>query len=300
MHVFSQEEGFELINPPITIVILGSSTAAGNGASPISNSWVNKYREYVQVFNPKNQVINLAKGGYNTYHLLPTDSELTRKRRGPDTLRNFTKALQFKPAGIIVNLPSNDIANGYSVDEQLANFRYYSKFCDSNDIELWITTTQARNFPRKRMRLLQRDVKDSLNSIFPNTSIDFWTGFCDQDFRLLEDIDSGDGCHLNNGGHKLLTDRVIESHAFRGELDKSGALRSIRIELQEEMPPYLLSVGFEGKIDKDSIYHTGLAKVKIVQDNRVLAVYLAENDFYQIEANVDVRLPVEIVFESNY
>ncbi|MEM6349031.1 MAG: hypothetical protein AAF927_34410, partial [Bacteroidota bacterium] len=49
------------------IVVLGSSTAAGSGASSSDSAWVNRYRQYLQSINPDNQVVNLAQGGYNTY-----------------------------------------------------------------------------------------------------------------------------------------------------------------------------------------------------------------------------------------
>ena len=298
--VFSQEEGFEFVNPPITVVVLGSSTAEGIGTWPRDFAWVNRYRGYVQMFNSNNQVINLGKGGFGTYKIMPTDSVYLKNRPVPDTARNFTKALQYKPDGIIINLPSNDIANGYSVEEQLSNFRYLAQLSAANGIELWVTTTQARNFPNEEKRLLQRDLKDSLIAIFADNYIDFWTGFCDDDFRILKQHDSGDGCHMNNDAHKILLDRVIASKAFGGKLDATGIQRSTATELQEEMPPYMLPVGFDGKIDKDSIYHSRPTTVKITQGNRVLAVYLAKNDIYQIEAHVDIRTPVELVFESSY
>ncbi|PHR27841.1 MAG: hypothetical protein COA38_12860 [Fluviicola sp.] len=296
--LLSQEEGFEFVNPPITLVVLGSSTAEGIGTWPRDNAWVNRYRGYVQMFNPSNQVINLGKGGFDTYSILPTDSVYTKNRRVPDTTRNFTKALQYKPDGIIINLPSNDVANGYSVEEQLSNFNYLSELAASNNIPLWVTTTQARNFPEKQDRQIQHDLKDSLLALFPNTYIDFWTGFCDEDFIILKQHDSGDGCHLNNDAHKILLDRVIESKAFIGKLEATGFQRST--EDQEEMPPYMLSVGFDGTIDKNSSFQSRPATVKIKQGDRVLAVYSANNTFFQIEAIVDMRTPFEVIFESDY
>ncbi len=296
----AQEADFEFINPPITIVVLGSSTAEGIGTSPRENAWVNRYRAYIQVFNPNNEVINLGKGGFDTYNILSTDSVYARNRPVPDTTRNFTKALQYKPDGIIINLPSNDVANGYSIEEQLTNFRYLSELSAVNGIELWVATTQARNFPRERDRQLQHDLKDSLISIFPNNYIDFWSEFCDEEFRLLKVHDSGDGCHLNNDAHKILTDRVIESKAFAGKLDASGIKREVSIELQEEKPSYMLTVGFSGGFFIDSTLQGSSSTVKIIQSKHLINTSEAINDSYKIEALVDVRVPVEVVFESDY
>lgn len=297
-HLFSQEEGFEFVNPPITIVVLGSSTAAGAGTSPIDNAWVNRYRRYVQGFNPNNQVINLAKGGYNSYHLMPSDAAVPSNRMAPDTVRNITKALQFKPDGLIINLPSNDISNGYSVKEQLDNFRMYAAFAEANNIELWITTTQPRNFPKERDRLLQVEVKDSLERMFGDHCIDFWRGFADNSLNVVKEYDSGDGCHLNNEGHRILKDRVIASQAFRDLLNYSSIQRDISIENQVELSPHMMEVGFRGMIESDSSASDEMRFVKIVQRDRTLNAANVIEDAYKIETIVDLSHLVEVKFEA--
>ena len=295
--LFSQEEGFEFVNPPMTIVVLGSSTAAGAGTWPIDNAWVNRFRCHVQAFNPENQVINLAKGGYNSYHLLPTGSE-TFRRSKIDTMRNMTKAMEFNPDGIIINLPSNDVSGGFSVKEQLDNFRTYQNYADSFGVELWITTTQARNFPRKRKRQLQANVKDSLQNLFPRNCIDFWNGFCDEEFRVLKEYDSGDGCHLNNEGHRILTDRVIESQAFCWELNETSFQRSTSIADQEELSPHMMKIGFLGNLEFDLTQADKSRIVKVVQENRVLNAVEVPSTNYDVTTIVDLRLPIQIVYEA--
>jgi len=51
-------------------VVLGSSTAAGTGASSPDSAWVSRYRQYVQRLNGANQVTNLAVGGFTTWRIL--------------------------------------------------------------------------------------------------------------------------------------------------------------------------------------------------------------------------------------
>jgi len=294
---FAQEEGFEFVNPPITLVVLGSSTAAGAGTWPIDNAWVNRYRCHVQTYNHENQVVNLAKGGYNTYHLLPTGSS-TPNRTKPDTLRNITKAMEFNPVGIIINLPSNDISSGFSVKEQLDNFRTYQAYADSFGVELWVTTTQPRNFPKNRDRQLQLDLRDSLQELFPGRCIDFWTGFADSNLNVVKEYDSGDGCHLNNEGHRILTDRVIDSQAFIWKLKKTAFQRDISVEKQEEMSPHMMEVGFKGSV----VFDEGSAEkrrfVKLVQKDRVLNEVEVSGTKYDFKTIVDLRHPFEVVFEA--
>ncbi|MEZ4983685.1 MAG: SGNH/GDSL hydrolase family protein [Saprospiraceae bacterium] len=51
------------------IVVLGSSTAEGTGASSPDSSWVNRYRASLSR-NTRYEVVNLARGGYTTFHIL--------------------------------------------------------------------------------------------------------------------------------------------------------------------------------------------------------------------------------------
>jgi lysophospholipase L1-like esterase len=102
-----------------TIVVVGSSTAAGYGIKPKDSCWVNRFAHSL---GPEVAVRNISKTGYSTYEVMPTG---TRKedRPAPDEERNITKALSFHPDAIIINLPTNDAAAGYSLEEQQANFR---------------------------------------------------------------------------------------------------------------------------------------------------------------------------------
>ncbi len=295
--LFSQQEGFVYVNPPVTIVILGSSTAAGAGPSNIEDAWVNRYRRYVQGFNPNNQVINLAKGGYNSYHLLPSDAAKVPNRVVPDTVRNFTKASTFHPNGIIVNLPSNDISNGHSIKEQYANFKTYAEYAKSNDIELWATTTQPRSFPKKRDRELQVVMRDSLLEFFGDQCIDFWSGFSDDDLNVAKEYDSGDGCHLNAEGHRILNDRVIASQAFYKLLVNSSIQRDTT-KPKVELPPHLLQIGFEGTLIPDSSESNEMRFVKIVQRDRTLNATNVIDDQYKIETIIDLSNLVHVRYEA--
>ncbi len=295
---WGQEEGYEFVNPPITIVVLGSSTAAGIGTKPRDSSWVNRYRVYVQTFNPGNQVINLGKGGFSTYEIMPTSLAPTRDRPFPDTLRNIDKALSHAPDGIIINMPSNDVGNGYPIEEQLVNFRRLASIIDSNGVELYVTTSQPRNFPKKHDRLTQRQVYDSIRAIFYNNYIDFYTGFADAEDRVASEYDSGDGVHMNNAAHRILLDRVIESQAFAGMLDATALQRPINVEPKEQKSLYLIDVGFDGIVTRVNP-ESGNSTIRISQNDRLLSISETdENGYYLIEANVDSRMPIQLAFSA--
>lgn len=195
---------------PVTIVVLGSSTAAGTGPGHITNAWVNRYLACVEDINPDNRVINLAKGGYTTYHMMPRGYVPPEHRPGPDPCRCITMALLLDPSAIIINLPSNDDAYGYGITEQLSNYDQILALAGDGEVPVWITTTQPRNLSQEQRENLMA-MRDSTFSRFGDRAIDFWTGLARSDGTIDPAYDCGDGVHLNDAGHKILFDRVVDA-----------------------------------------------------------------------------------------
>ena len=191
-----------------TIVVLGSSTAEGTGASTPDSAWVNRFRASL-ANDTRFEVVNLARGGYTTYHILPTGAEIPAGVNiTPDPERNITQALTYDPFAIIVNMPSNDAANNFSVSAQLDNFAAVATAAGSQDAAVYVATTQPRNFTDPAQIKLQREVRDSILAIYGDRSIDFWTGLADDNGFIRPEYDSGDGIHLNDAGHAILFRRV--------------------------------------------------------------------------------------------
>ena len=200
-----------LCNDPYKIVIVGSSTAYGTGASPIDSSWARKFTRYVTLQNPLSTVVNLATGGYNSYHVLPTGTTPPANRPFPvDTARNITKALSLHPKAIIVNLPSNDIAFGVPVAEVKANFELILAKADSARVPVWFTTTQPRNNLSLSEKQQQVELKNWILQRFGNKAIDFYTEIADDRDSILPLYSAGDGVHVNNAGHHLFFRKVVE------------------------------------------------------------------------------------------
>lgn len=189
------------------IVVLGSSTAAGAGASTPDSAWVNRYSRYIFQKNTRFPVINLDRGGYTTYHILP-DGAATPPGFAVDTARNITRALTYQPFAIIVNMPSNDAANMFTPAQQLANFDLIEAQAVAGGAQLWVCTTQPRNFGDPIQVKIQRDMADSIRARYGVRAIEFWEGFADSTGFILPELNSGDGIHLNNTGHRKLFERV--------------------------------------------------------------------------------------------
>jgi lysophospholipase L1-like esterase len=207
------------------IVVLGSSTAVGYGALPYSpfdndSGWVNRLR---LSFNKNTMdgvdttVVNLALGGQTTYHVMPTSFIPPANRPSPDPDRNVTKAISLNPDAIIINLPSNDMAVGFTKSEIMNNFRSLSQIITNAGINAFITTTQPRDFsPNFLMMEYQRDLKDSIQNNFGYFSINFWDDLVGTTppNSIRTEVSYGDGIHINNLGHFLVYQRVAAKNLF--------------------------------------------------------------------------------------
>jgi lysophospholipase L1-like esterase len=191
------------------IVILGSSTAAGTGPSTQDSTWVNRYSNRLTNTDTRFEITNLARGGSNTFNIIPTGTVIDPSINVEiDTARNITKAISFDPYAIIVNMPSNDAANFFDAEQQLENFNTIINEAEANGIEVWICTTQPRNFNDDARLNIQQEVRDSILSIYKDRAINFWDGIADSEGRIIPAFDSGDGVHLNDAGHRILVDRI--------------------------------------------------------------------------------------------
>lgn len=192
----------------IHVVVIGSSTAAGTGPTISSNAWVNRYRTYLQTINPNNLVTNLAIGGTTTYHIMPNWFMTPANRPPVIVSNNVTQAVALGADAIIVNMPSNDAANGFGVNEQMFNFQTIQSVADSAGIPVWICTTQPRNFSNAQ-KAIQLAVRDSVLSYFGSQAVDFWNGFANSTNSIDSFYDSGDGVHMNDTAHGVLNQRVV-------------------------------------------------------------------------------------------
>lgn len=203
-----------LCNSPFKVVVLGSSTTYGYGADPVDSSWVNKFEDFVLQQNAQSEVINLSYPGYNSYNLSPTGTVIPSNMPfSVDIERNITKALSLNPDAIIINLPSNDVVSQIPFADILFNYNRIQAVADSQQVPVWITTTQPRNLDGGKL-LLQRELRDWIMNRFENKAIDFWSTVSDSVGNVRPAYSAGDGIHLNNDGHHVLFTRVIEERIW--------------------------------------------------------------------------------------
>lgn len=192
------------------IVVMGSSTAAGYLLSA-NQSWVSQYATHLSKLDSHNQVINLAKSGYTTYHVMPDEFTAPSGKPAPDKNHNITLALSYKPDVIIINLPTNDIAKDYSIDEILDNYARFVEIASLHGVQVWITTTQPRKFSTTTLQNRLLELNDRLYEIYGDRVIDFWSGLATETGEI-KSIYKNDNAHLNKLGHTVLFNRVLDAN----------------------------------------------------------------------------------------
>ena len=117
-------------------------------------------------------------------------------------------AISYNPTAIIINLPSNDSAEGYTLEEQMGNYITLFDFGQSYGVYVWIATPQPVNYGPV-VAALQMAVRDSIFSQFDSKAIDFWTTLANED-GTINPLYNVDGTHLNDAGHKLVAESIFD------------------------------------------------------------------------------------------
>ncbi|MBC7867499.1 MAG: T9SS type A sorting domain-containing protein [Gloeobacteraceae cyanobacterium ES-bin-316] len=270
-----------VLPPPICpqsyhVVILGSSTAVGTGASPLDSSWSNKLRLYGLQQNTQNIVTNLALGGFSTYQVCPTGFIPGANRPFPDVTKNITAALALNPDAIIINLPSNDAAAAFTIQETQDNLNRIVAAADLQGVPVWVTTSQPRNgLPASQVNSLFL-LRDWVNQRFGNKAIDFWTDFANTDGTVNTVYSAGDGVHLNNYGHHIAFSRVLNEKIWdsiclrRISLPNMFPVANAGIDVILQSPADSILLNASGSYDTDGVI-TGY-KWKQIEGNPAILV----------------------------
>jgi len=188
-----------------TWVVLGSSTAAGNGA-PAGQGWVSLIES---AYRPAGvSVRNLAVAGTVTYHALPGATWPSLSRPSPKAQANVDAALALAPRLLLLAYPSNDTARGYSVEETVSNLLAIRQASLAQGVPVLVLSTQPRNLSaeqRASLSLIDQQLRAAVGPCFVAVNERLAT----PDGLLQSAYDSGDGVHPNAAGHRLIADQVL-------------------------------------------------------------------------------------------
>jgi acyl-CoA thioesterase I len=198
-----------------TIVIIGSSTAAGVGATPSDSAWVNRVRLATLTNKRSLYFINLAVAGYTTYQGMPNGYNMVN-RPAVDTARNITKALSYKPSLVMITYPTNDVANNYTDDEIMDNYKQMVYLLDSAKVKYIVFGTQPRNFTEAAQRERLKTLNDKIKTTYAAHLNDNFDAFATSELMIKPELSYGDGVHLNNAGHYIIVQSVLTNTIFQG------------------------------------------------------------------------------------
>jgi lysophospholipase L1-like esterase len=203
------EDSSQKIDNPV-IVILGSSTAAGRGASD-GNGWVDLFENYLASNFNSFELRRLVKSGHTSYHFRETGYTPTLPGRPlPDPSWNITRAMTYNPDLIIVNLPSNDVANGFDRQETYDNFNAIKSIAEAGGSQIVFHTTQPRNFNELSQRLELFDKSNDIKSIFAPDTVNTYDFLVNtSDYRIRNEFNADD-IHVNDAGHQVIYNRTID------------------------------------------------------------------------------------------
>ncbi|SFD89093.1 Lysophospholipase L1 [Chitinophaga sp. CF118] len=197
-----------------TIVIIGSSTAAGVGATPSDSAWVNRLR-LATIENKKVLTyVNLAVAGYTTYQGMP-NGYMKNDRPATDTAKNITKALSYHPSLVMITYPTNDVANNYTDDEIMDNYKEMVHLLDSAKVNYILFGTQPRNFAETPRRERLKTLNGRIRSAYTDHCNDNFDALDTTDLNIKPTLSYGDGVHLNNTGHYIIVQSVLAHPVFQ-------------------------------------------------------------------------------------
>jgi lysophospholipase L1-like esterase len=190
---------------PGTWVVLGSSSAAGVGASS-DQGWTSQLQAAVQA----RQVVlqNIARGGTLSYQALATGSTPPTGRPAPDAEVNITRALQFAPKLVLLSFPTNDTAAGYAADETAANLMALQHAAQAAGAATLVLGVQPRDGLGSAQRTVLADVDQRLAAQAGPCFVPLFAALADGNGNIATAYAAGDGIHLNDAGHRVVRERV--------------------------------------------------------------------------------------------
>jgi predicted nucleic acid binding AN1-type Zn finger protein/lysophospholipase L1-like esterase len=199
------------------LLILGSSTSTCFfGPSSVDSCYITRLQRYYQSIGSPITLDNRAVAGDNVYQGMPLSYTPPSGRNIPRPYNNITEGLAGNPDVVLINYPSNgyDI---FTVEEVMNCFRTIKQTANNAGKPCYITTSQPRNDPEsyktQEVRNKMAEIKNRILSEFGSYAINFWDGIANPD-NSLQYIYQIDGIHINDAGHRIFFNRVLEKNIF--------------------------------------------------------------------------------------
>jgi len=206
----------ETLRQNLVVVVIGSSSAKGEGASDLAHSWVELMKGALPTYSGNFTVYNIAQGGYGSYQFRETGFVPPAGYPVPDSDHNVTKALSYNPDIVIFANAGNDIVTGgYDITTEIVpNYIAIRDLVEATGALFIPTTTQ----PRTGTNIVRRTNLETLsNWVKANFSI-YINFFDNLVWRTPENTSTNltaleslryDETHFNDAGHEIMYEQAI-------------------------------------------------------------------------------------------
>jgi acyl-CoA thioesterase I len=196
-----------LLPSDFTLAIVGSSTAAGDGASTQANAWAAQLEVSLAARLEGGVALhNFASGGFTSAELAP----------GSGHPGSVDAALAIEPDLILVALAgSNDLSEGTTGPELISRLTLLRDTAIAARVPVFFLSTAPKDLTateRETLAAWALDMGQSFGSCpVPDRStghspcfIDVFAALADDSLGLAAAYDSGDGIHINDAGHAVI------------------------------------------------------------------------------------------------
>jgi acyl-CoA thioesterase I len=188
-----------------SIAVLGSSTAAGTGASQTSNSWVGLLQTWLMRTKGE-KIINLATPGILSSSALCTQEASSNLMELISPTRNIERALKLGASRLILAFPSNDTTNGLPAEQTINNFLEMRQCAQSSEkVQIAVMSSLPRSGLSKKQNITIAQIDAAMQKEFGQCFINVRSALADStNENPRRDLSAGDGVHFNDAGHAII------------------------------------------------------------------------------------------------
>jgi lysophospholipase L1-like esterase len=188
-----------------TLAVLGSSTAAGTGASQASRSWVGLLQAWLAKTKREN-IINLAAPGVLSTSALCTQQVNSNISELISPTRSIDRALKLEATHLILAFPSNDTTHGMPAEQTISNFLDMRECAQSNDkVRIAVMSSLPRDGLTKQQNATIVQIDTAMRKEFGSCYINVRSALADvNNESIRHDVSAGDGVHFNDAGHTII------------------------------------------------------------------------------------------------
>jgi acyl-CoA thioesterase I len=202
---------------PTTLAVLGSSTAAGTGASQPSRSWVGLLQAWLAKTKGEN-IINLAAPGVLSTSALCTQHVNSNISELISPTRNVDRALKLGATHFILAFPSNDTTHGMPAEQTISNFLDMRQCAQSNNkVRIAVMSSLPRDGLTKQQSATLVHIDTAMHKEFGRCYLNVRSALADaNNENIRHDLSAGDGVHFNDAGHAIIF-RIVKRFMESGQ-----------------------------------------------------------------------------------